>query len=55
MTTTADWLYLKLGMPLPDVADDDFAMDRSEENTGDVAARQRARAAQPMQVVFTGR
>jgi hypothetical protein len=55
MTTTADWLHLRLGMPLSDCADDQDASSGSEITEGDVIARQRARAAQPFAVVFPGR
>ena len=56
MTTTADWLHLKLGTPLPDQSVSDLGMDREkEENAGEVIARQRALASQLLSVVFTGR
>jgi hypothetical protein len=56
MTTTADWLHLRLGMPLPDYAETDIGADsKSEITEGEVIARQRARAAQPLSVAFPGR
>jgi hypothetical protein len=56
MTTTADWLHLRLGTPLPELSADDADVGRdAEENAGEIVARQRARAALPLSVVFTGR
>jgi hypothetical protein len=55
MTTTADWLHLRLGTPLPELSAEDAETNRDAEDAGEVIARQRACAAQPLSVVFTRR
>jgi hypothetical protein len=56
MTTTADWLHLKLGLPLADCSDDDAGTNNDADNdAGNLVARQRAYAARPLSVTFPGR
>ena len=52
MTTTADWLHLKLGLPLTDYAE---AASDADSSDSTVTARQRAYAARALSVVFPGR
>ncbi|HEY0269842.1 MAG TPA: hypothetical protein VGC10_02505 [Sphingomonas sp.] len=56
MTTTADWLHLKLGLSLADHADETAAAnDDADNGESNLIARQRAYAAGPLSVTFPGR